>query len=151
MSRYACYVPFLSLRRCSWNSRRLRSTALSKCGRRQWSSAASFTLHRTYGARCRQLVCKQTTARTRSSLYAFDSYQLPHLLTFMMYISCLAGHTKLPCSLSTSGTTTMRRRSDWLPQPTPWKLGTVALTLLWAATTPAYGSSSVPSIGSRAL
>ena len=61
----------------------------SRCGRRQWSSAASFTSHRTCGARCRLRACKQTTARTRSSLYASDSYLLSRLLTLMMYMSCL--------------------------------------------------------------
>ena len=88
-SRYACCVPLLSLRRCSWTSRRMRSTALSRCGRRLWSSAVSFTSHRTCGARCRLLTCKQTTARTRSWLYASDSNLLSRLLTLMMYMSCL--------------------------------------------------------------
>ena len=33
-----------------------------------WSGAASFTSHRTYGARCRLLECKLTTIRMRSWL-----------------------------------------------------------------------------------
>ena len=48
------FAYLLSLGRCSWTSRRLRLTAL-RCGRTHWSSAASSTSRRTYGARCRLL------------------------------------------------------------------------------------------------
>ena len=72
-TRFAYSVPLLSLGRCSWTSRRLRLTALRRCGRTHSSNTASSTSRRTYGARCRLLACKLPTARTRSSLCASES------------------------------------------------------------------------------